>query len=164
RFSSRVRDVSELLEGLGPRATRHPLPLAVAFHDACHLSHAQGIRAQPRALLRTIPGLELREIAEGTLCCGSAGVYNLVEPEAARALGDRKAERALATEAPLLVTSNPGCLLQVRAALGRRGATIGLLHVVEVLDASLRGVPADRLLRAALPSRHHAARVVHDLI
>ena len=138
-FSAKVRDLSELLAELGPSAERRPLPLTVAYHDACHLAHAQGIRAQPRALLGGVPGLELREIAEGEICCGSAGIYNLVEPEPAGQLGDRKAERVLATGAELLVTANPGCLLQLRASLARRGASLPMAHVAEVLDASIRG-------------------------
>ena len=126
-------------------ATRHPLPLTVAYHDACHLSHAQGIRAQPRDLLRGIPGLRLREVAEPDICCGSAGVYNLLQPEPARDLGDRKAANVLATRADLLVTANPGCLMQVARSVRRAGGHIALAHTVEVLDASLRGLPARRL-------------------
>ena len=90
-FADRVRDVAEILDELGPVAPRHPLELTVAYHDACHLGHAQGVRAQPRRLLEAIPGLELREIAEAELCCGSAGIYNILNPEPARELGDRKA-------------------------------------------------------------------------
>jgi glycolate oxidase iron-sulfur subunit len=146
RLAERARDVSELLAELGPKAPRHPLPIAAAYHDACHLSHAQGVRREPRTLLRSIPGFELREIADGDLCCGSAGTYNILEPEPARALGDRKAEAVLATGARLLVTSNPGCLLQIRAALERRAVRMPLLHVVQVLDASLRGVPIEELI------------------
>ncbi len=144
-FAARVRDVTELLAELGPVATRHPLPLTVAYHDACHLSHAQGIRAQPRDLLRGIPGLRLREVAEPDICCGSAGVYNLLQPEPARDLGDRKAANILATRAELLVTANPGCLMQVARSVRRAGGHIALAHTVEVLDASLRGLPAGRL-------------------
>jgi glycolate oxidase iron-sulfur subunit len=128
-FSARVRDLSELLVELGPVAPRHPLPMKVAWHDACHLGHAQGIRAQPRAALRAIPGLQVREIAESEICCGSAGIYNLVEPEPAAELGDRKAANVLATGADLLVTSNPGCLLQLRNALERRGHHLPMAHV-----------------------------------
>jgi glycolate oxidase iron-sulfur subunit len=113
--------------------------MKVAWHDACHLAHAQGIRTQPRQALRAIPGLEIREIAEGEICCGSAGIYNLVEPEPAAALGDRKAANVLATGADLLVTSNPGCLLQLRNALERRGRPLAMAHVAEVLDAAVRG-------------------------
>jgi glycolate oxidase iron-sulfur subunit len=147
-FSESVRDLSELLVELGPVAPRHPLPMKVAWHDACHLAHAQGIRAQPRAALRAIPGLELREIAESEICCGSAGIYNLIEPEPAAELGDRKAANVLATGADLLVTSNPGCLLQLRNALERRGQRLAMAHVAEVLDAAVRGAaPASLVAR-----------------
>jgi glycolate oxidase iron-sulfur subunit len=126
-------------------AERHPLPLAVAYHDACHLGHAQQITAQPREQLGAIPGLELREIEEAEICCGSAGIYNLVEPEPAQELGDRKAAKLLATGADLLATANPGCLLQLRASLARRGARLPMAHVAEVLDASIRGLAVDAL-------------------
>jgi glycolate oxidase iron-sulfur subunit len=138
-FSAKVRDLSELLVELGPVAERKPLELAVAYHDACHLGHAQGIRSQPRQSLGEVPGIELREIAESEICCGSAGIYNLVQPEPAAELGDRKAGNVLATGADLLVTSNPGCMLQIRASLERRGAALPMAHVAEVLDASIRG-------------------------
>ncbi len=146
RFSAKVRDVAELLVELGPLAERHPLPVSVAYHDACHLAHAQGVRAQPRDLLRGIPGLALHEIPEAEICCGSAGVYNLLEPEPARALGDRKAANVVATGADLLVTANPGCLMQVHAALRRSGRAMAMAHTVEVLDASLRGLGVDAVL------------------
>jgi glycolate oxidase iron-sulfur subunit len=146
-FAAKVRDVTELLTELGPVARRHPLPVTAAYHDACHLANAQGIRAQPRELLGAIPGLQLREIAEAEICCGSAGVYNVLNPEPAGQLGDRKAAHVLATGAELLVTANPGCLMQVAAALRRRGGRIGLAHTVEVLDASLRGLPVASLGR-----------------
>ncbi|MBL0885314.1 (Fe-S)-binding protein [Myceligenerans indicum] len=138
-FAAKVRDVAEILDELGPVATRHPLPMTIAYHDACHLSHAQGVRAQPRRLLAAVPGLVVKEIAEGDLCCGSAGIYNLTHPEPARELGDRKAANVAATDAELLVTSNPGCLLQISAALERRGRPIPTAHMIQVLDASLRG-------------------------
>jgi glycolate oxidase iron-sulfur subunit len=140
-FAAKCRDVSELLAELGPVAPRHPLPAIAAYHDACHLAHAQGVRAQPRELLRGIPQLQLLEIAEPDICCGSAGIYNLLRPDAAQELGDRKAANIVATGAQLLITANPGCLMQVRSALDRRQASIRLNHVVEVLDASIRGVP-----------------------
>jgi glycolate oxidase iron-sulfur subunit len=138
-FSAKCRDVSELLAELGPVATRHPLPAVAAYHDACHLSHAQGIRAQPRELLAAIPGLELREIPESDICCGSAGIYNLVNPEPARRLGDRKAENVRSTGASLLITANPGCLMQIDSALRRQGEPLALAHTIEVLDAAIRG-------------------------
>ncbi len=142
-FASKVRDVSEFLAALEPRAERHPIRLAVAYQDACHLAHAQRIRRQPRDLLRAIPGLELRDVADAESCCGSAGIYNLVEPEPAQALGDRKAAHLIASGAQAVVSANPGCLLQVRAALERAGRPLLQLHLVEVLDASIRGVPID---------------------
>ena len=145
-LAAKVRDVSEVLVELGPVAPRHPLPLSVAYHDACHLAHAQGVRVQPRRLLADIPGLSLREIASAEICCGSAGVWNVLNPEPARELGDRKARDVLATGADLLVTANPGCLMQVAAAVHRAGGVIGLAHTVQVLDASIRGLPAQSLL------------------
>jgi glycolate dehydrogenase iron-sulfur subunit len=139
-FAARVRDVSEILSEYPSVAVRHPLPVTIAYHDACHLAHAQGVRAQPRALLREIPELTVREIPEAELCCGSAGIYNILQPETGRELGDRKARNVLKTEAPLLVTANPGCLMQVAASLRRLGEDIRLAHTVEVLDASIRGL------------------------
>jgi glycolate oxidase iron-sulfur subunit len=146
RFSARVRDIAELLVELGPVARRRPLEVTVAYHDACHLGHGQGVRSQPRELLGAVPGLRLSEINRGELCCGSAGVYNLLQPEAARQLGDRKADNVLATGASLLVTANPGCSMQIRAALQRRGEHLPMAHTVQVLDASIRGVSAAKLL------------------
>jgi glycolate oxidase iron-sulfur subunit len=139
-FTAKVRDLAELLAELGPVAERHPLPLTVAYHDACHLGHAQGIRTQPRQLLRGIPGLDLREIADPEICCGSAGIWNVLHPVPAAELGDRKARDVLATSADLLVTANPGCLMQVAAAVRRQGGTIALAHTAQVLDASIRGL------------------------
>jgi glycolate oxidase iron-sulfur subunit len=135
-----VVDISEALAA-GRAPERHPLELRVAFQESCHLGHAQRVREEPRALLRSIPGLELVEPAEQELCCGSAGIYNLVQPEAARELGDRKAANVLATDPNLYVSANPGCLLQVSAALRRAGRPLPAAHPVELLDASIRGVP-----------------------
>ncbi|MCW2866424.1 MAG: glcF [Marmoricola sp.] len=151
-FAEKVRDVSEILVELGPVAPRHPLEMTIAYHDACHLAHAQGVRAEPRDLLRAIPGLELREIAEAELCCGSAGIYNILNPEPARELGDRKAANIVKTGAEVLVTANPGCLMQVTSAIERSAREqgtrpMGMAHTVEVLDASIRGVPASELTR-----------------
>ncbi|GAA3754871.1 heterodisulfide reductase-related iron-sulfur binding cluster [Plantactinospora mayteni] len=155
-FAARVRDLSELLVELGPVAKRHPLPVSVAYHDACHLGHAQGIRSQPRELLRAIPELELREIADPELCCGSAGIWNVLNPEPAARLGERKARDVLATGARLLVTANPGCLMQIAAAIPRLGGTgsaepagaggVAVAHTAQVLDASIRRLPVERLL------------------
>jgi glycolate oxidase iron-sulfur subunit len=139
-FAAKCRDVSEFLAGLEPRATRHPLQLRVAYHDACHLQHAQGVRSQPRTLLRRIPQLELLEIPEAAICCGSAGIYNLVQPEAATQLGDRKAAQVAALNADLVVSANPGCLLQLESALARMRRKLPVRHIVELLDASIHGV------------------------
>ncbi|MPZ63653.1 MAG: 4Fe-4S dicluster domain-containing protein [Propionibacteriales bacterium] len=144
-FAGRVRDIAEFLAEAGPVARRHPLPVSVAYHDACHLGHAQGIRSAPRRLLQDIPQLQLREINEGELCCGSAGIYNLLNPQPARELGDRKAGNVLATGASVLVTANPGCLMQIASAVQRAGEQIALAHTVEVLDASIRGLPPESL-------------------
>jgi len=140
-MSGKVRDLSEFLADLGPVARRHPLPVTAAYHDACHLAHAQRITKQPRELLRAIPELNLVEVADAGTCCGSAGVYNLLQPEAAAELGARKAESVLATGAPLLISANPGCSLQIASALAERGQDIAVAHTAEVLDASIRGRP-----------------------
>ena len=140
-LSSRVRDLSEFLDTLGPVAARRPVPVVAAYHDACHLGHAQGITAQPRSLLRAIPGLELIELRDAGVCCGSAGVYNLLQPDAASALGARKADAVAASGASLLISANPGCTLQISAALASSGVTIRTAHIAEVLDASINGVP-----------------------
>jgi glycolate oxidase iron-sulfur subunit len=139
-FSERVRDVSEVLAELGePRAPRHPIAARVAYHDACHLAHAQGVRAEPRALLNGIPGLDVVTAAESEICCGSAGIYNLVQPEPAAALGARKAERLDAVRPDIVATANPGCTLQISAAGRAAGCAWRVVHPVELLDASISG-------------------------
>jgi glycolate oxidase iron-sulfur subunit len=151
-FSAKVRDITELLAELEPVAPRRPVPLRVAYHDACHLGHAQGVRRQPRTVLHTIPGLDLLDIPEADICCGSAGIYNLVEPEAAEQLGERKARHILETRPDVIATGNPGCLLQINAALQRLGVTIPLVHPVELVDASIRGaLPARWSARSSEP-------------
>jgi glycolate oxidase iron-sulfur subunit len=135
-----VRDVSEVLAEIGePRARRHPIAAKIAYHDACHLAHAQGVRQPPRDLLRTIPGVDLVPLAEPDMCCGSAGIYNLVEPEPARALGDRKVLHIEAAAPDIVVTANAGCTLQIAAAARRRGRRLTIRHPIEILYASLRG-------------------------
>jgi glycolate oxidase iron-sulfur subunit len=140
-MSGKVRDLAEFLVELGPAAPRHPLPVTAAYHDACHLAHAQRITRQPRDLLRAIPELTLVEVPDAGTCCGSAGVYNLLQPEAASELGARKAESVQATGASLLISANPGCSLQIASALAERGQDIAVAHTAEVLDASIRGRP-----------------------
>ena len=146
-FAAKCKDISEVLAELEPRAPRHPLPLRVAYHDACHLQHAQGISVQPREVLATIPDLEVRDIPEGGLCCGSAGIYGLVEPDAARELGERKARNVLTTGADAVVSSNPGCLLQLQSGLAQAGQLLPTRHLVELVDASIAGKGVESLLR-----------------
>jgi glycolate oxidase iron-sulfur subunit len=146
-FAAKCKDVSEILAELEPRAKRSPLKLRVAFHDSCHLQHAQGVRSQPRSLLSKIPGLELAEIPEAAICCGSAGIYNLVQPDAANALGDRKAELIAPLKADLVATGNPGCLIQLQASLARRGWKIPVVHTIQLVDASIRGEASQSMLR-----------------
>ncbi len=138
-FSRKVLDVTELLTEVEARAPRGPLPLRVAYHDACHLAHAQGIRAQPRELLAQIPGLELLEVAtERELCCGSAGIYNLVQPEAAAQLGVRKAEHLLATGAEAIAAGNPGCTAQLDLHLRELGHPLPIHHPIELIWRSIQ--------------------------
>jgi glycolate oxidase iron-sulfur subunit len=139
-FSAKVRDVHELLGAHEPRAPRHPLALRVAYHDACHLAHAQKVRVQPRALLRGIPGLELIEPPEWEICCGSAGIYNLVQPAAAAELGARKAANLSGLGADVIAAANPGCALQITAYLPEPRTPV--VHPMVLLDASIRGVAA----------------------
>ena len=137
QFQGKVQDIAEFLVELGPRAERRAVNLRVAYHDSCHLQHAQKIRAQPRQLLASIPGLTVEEMPESSLCCGSAGIYNLVQPEAAQQLGARKAEHIRAIAPDAVATGNVGCILQMQAALGNRGPKV--LHTIQILDQSLRG-------------------------
>ncbi|MDP9006352.1 MAG: (Fe-S)-binding protein [Actinomycetota bacterium] len=138
RFSEKVRDVSQLLAESDPVALRHPVPLKVAYHDACHLAHAQKVRSEPRRLLAGIPELELIEPAEWEICCGSAGIYNLLQPDAGRALGQRKAENLLQTSADAIASGNPGCTLQIAAHLRQQGRPLPIYHPVQLLDRSIR--------------------------
>jgi glycolate oxidase iron-sulfur subunit len=141
-FSRKVRDISELLVQLGtPRAPRHPIHARVVYHDACHLAHAQGIRTEPRSLLADIPGLAVTPVAESDVCCGSAGIFNLTQPAMAAELGLRKARNLSAAEPDLVVTSNPGCILQIQSAAREQGLSYRVLHIVELLDRSIAGAP-----------------------
>jgi glycolate dehydrogenase iron-sulfur subunit len=150
-FSGKVRDLSEFLAELyerhgGPQAPRHELPVTAVYHDACHLAHAQRIRQQPRDLLRGIPGMTVAEVADGGTCCGSAGVYNLLQPAAAAELGQRKAAAIRAAGGRVVISANPGCSLQIGAALAADGGgPLPVVHIAQVLDASLRGLPLTAL-------------------
>jgi len=148
-FSAMVRDVGELLAETPPRAPRHPLPLRVALQDSCHLRHAQRLPLSSIRSLARIPALEVVEPEEQDLCCGSAGIYNVVQPDAASELGDRKAAQVLATGAGVYASANPGCLVQVSQALRRARRPLPALHPIELVDASIRGVGAAQLRAAA---------------
>lgn len=132
-FSRRVRDVSEMLTAAPLRQPLHPVALRVAYDDPCHLVHGQKIREQPRNLLQQIPALELLEVPESDWCCGSAGIYNLIYPDTSQALLDRKMAHLAAVEPQLIVTGNPGCILQLRQGVARHGLDVEVLHPVEVL-------------------------------
>ena len=146
-FAAKCKDITEILAELEPRAKRNTLKLRVAFHDSCHLQHAQGVRTQPRALLSSIPGLEIAEIPEAAICCGSAGIYNLVQPDAANALGDRKANLIAPLKTDVVATGNPGCVLQLQASLARCGCETPVVHTIQLLDASIRGESSESLRR-----------------
>ena len=136
-FVAKIRDINEFLVQLTPIAPRYPLQRRVAYHDACHLAHAQGIRSQPRELLSSIPGLTLCEIPHGDQCCGSAGTYNLFEPESAIEIGERKVNNVLSTHLDILASANPGCTLQIQSLLRKRNITLCAAHPIEILDASI---------------------------
>jgi glycolate oxidase iron-sulfur subunit len=140
RFAARVRDVSEFLDAVGfVSAPVLPAPAVVAYHDACHLSHAQHVRAAPRRLLSAVGNLTLREIADGDVCCGSAGLYNLEQPEIAERLGMAKAGTVSATGADVLVAGNVGCLVQIAAHLQQTDRPIEVLHTMQLLDRARSG-------------------------
>jgi glycolate oxidase iron-sulfur subunit len=140
-FSAKVRDISQVLalhrEEL--RARLKPLPITVTYHDPCHIAHCQGIRREPRDLLRLIPGLEYRELDAADACCGSAGTYNIIKPEMADRILARKIDTIRATGAELLVTGNPGCLLQLKKGLAEQLPGVKIAHVTELLARSLDG-------------------------
>ncbi len=140
RFSARVKDATELLASVSSRAPRRPVPLRVAYHDACHLAHAQGVRDEPRELLSAIPGLDLLEVgAEAGICCGSAGIYNLVQPQAGAELGERKAKNLIATGAEAVAAANPGCVAQLDFHLRALGEPLPILHPLELVWRSISG-------------------------
>jgi glycolate oxidase iron-sulfur subunit len=142
-FSRKVKDVQEFLAEVGLTAKLNPIfdkELKIVYQDACHLLHGQKISLQPRKLLREIPGVTLREPVDAALCCGSAGVYNMLQPEVADELGQQKVENLLNTGAELIASANPGCSLQIKKHLKLQGKDVLLLHPVELLDYSIRGV------------------------
>jgi glycolate oxidase iron-sulfur subunit len=139
-FSRKVRDVSQILAEAGLTGRLQPLRLKATYHDACHLAHGQRVRAEPRALLAAIPGLQLVPLPDADFCCGSAGVYNLLQPRVAREFLDRKLDRLAETGAQVVVSGNPGCIFQIAMGLRERGLPMRSAHTVELLDWSYRGV------------------------
>lgn len=142
-FVSKVRDVQEFLMEVGLTAPLSPLTdqeLPIVYQDACHLLHGQKISLQPRQLLQSIPQTVLKEPIDAALCCGSAGVYNMLQPDVAEELGQQKADNLLKTGAKLIASPNPGCSLQIKKHLEQKGQTIPLKHPMELLDLSIRGI------------------------
>jgi glycolate oxidase iron-sulfur subunit len=139
-FAAKVRDIHEFLWDLRPITPTGEIPARVAYHDACHLAHAQGVRQAPRELLRQIPGLELVDIAESEICCGAAGSYNLTQPEMADRLSRRKLDHILATGARTIAAANAGCLLQIMREAKLRREKLRVMHPIEILDRSYRDV------------------------
>jgi glycolate oxidase iron-sulfur subunit len=135
-LAAKVRDVHQFLDDLGLVAPTQPLSRRVTYHDACHLAHAQKVREAPRRILRSIPGLELVELAESELCCGAAGTYNLTEPEMAQRLARRKLDNILATGCQTVVTANAGCLLQIAREARQQGHRLQVVHPMDLLAAS----------------------------
>lgn len=141
-FSAKVRDVQEFLMEVGMTADLHPLtdaPLTLVYQDACHLIHGQKISLQPRQVLKQIPGVQLREPVDAALCCGSAGVYNMLQPQVAEELGQMKVTNLLNTGAVLIASSNPGCSIQIQKHMKIQGRDIPLMHPMQLLDMSIRG-------------------------
>lgn len=133
RLTKKMKDVAEFVGSLSLKTPTHEVRAKVTYHDACHLAHGQGVREQPRTLLQQIPGLTLTELPESDWCCGSAGTYNLTQPEMAAQLLDRKVGNIQTTEADVVVTSNPGCLMQIRAGLQQHGLSIQAMHTIDLL-------------------------------
>lgn len=145
-FSQRVRDVQEFLAAIEFPVPLHPLrdrPLTLVYQDACHLLHGQNISWQPRQLLRRIPGVELRDPIDAALCCGSAGVYNFLQPETAAELGRQKVTHLLNTGAQVIASANIGCTVQIQHYLRERGTAVPVYHPVQLLDRSLRHLPLE---------------------
>jgi glycolate dehydrogenase iron-sulfur subunit len=136
RFARSVQDIAEFLAREPLRGPLSPVPMTVTYHDPCHVVHGQKIRTQPRRLLAQVPGLRVVDLWESDWCCGSAGIYNLTQPEMATRLLHRKVRHILATGAEAVVTANPGCILQIEAGLRAHGSPVRVLHLVEVLDGA----------------------------
>ena len=144
-LAAKVMDISTFLARLSEDGGLEPFmptsrPLSIAYHDACHLAHAQGIRAEPRALLKMIPGVSVLEVPQGDLCCGSAGTYNLEQPALAAELGERKAKNVLSVQPDMVASGNIGCHTQIQSHLRRQGSGVPIHHTIEILDLAYRGL------------------------
>lgn len=138
-FAATVQDISEFLAQTPLRGPLRPVPMTIAYHDPCHVVHGQKIRSAPRQLLAQIPSLKVVPLIESDWCCGSAGIYNLTEPEMADRLLRRKIDHVLAAGVEAVVTANPGCILQIEKGLRGRGSPVRVLHIVELLDRAYGG-------------------------
>ncbi|MFN6168328.1 MAG: (Fe-S)-binding protein, partial [Pseudanabaena sp.] len=141
-FSSKVKDVQEFLDHVGLTAKLSPLqdqPLAIAYQDACHMLHGQKISLEPRRLLRQIPNVQLRESIDASLCCGSAGIYNILQPEVGHELGEMKVTNLTDTGAEVIASANVGCITQIRKHLKLQNKNVLLMHPMELLDYSIQG-------------------------
>jgi glycolate oxidase iron-sulfur subunit len=139
KFAAKVKDVHEFLDDLGLVPPSGRIPATATYHDACHLAHAQGITAAPRRILAKIPGLELRELPESDICCGSAGAYSLEQADMSDRLARRKMQNILSTGASIILAANSGCLLQIQRDLGANHHPLKVLHTMELMDLSYRG-------------------------
>jgi glycolate oxidase iron-sulfur subunit len=142
-FATKVKDVQEFLDAVGLTAQLSPLrtdPLPIVYQDACHMLHGQKISLQPRRLLKQIPGVQLREPIDAALCCGSAGIYNILQPDIGAELGEQKVKNLLNTKASLIASANVGCTLQIRQHLAKQGQTLSVWHPMQLLDYSIRGI------------------------
>ncbi|OLE37991.1 MAG: hypothetical protein AUG00_06685 [Candidatus Rokubacteria bacterium 13_1_20CM_2_70_7] len=158
RLARSVRDISEFLGREPLRGPLGPVPMTVTYHDPCHVVHGQKIRTEPRKLLAQIPGLKVVELQESDWCCGSAGIYNLTQPEMATRLLHRKVNHILATGAEAVVTANPGCILQIQVGLRAHGSEVPVLHIVEVLDRAYKSegastAPSETFPRSIAPAK-----------
>ena len=147
RFAASVQDLAEFLAQEPLRGPLSPVPLTCTYHDPCHVVHGQKIKSEPRQLLPQIPELRVVELTESDWCCGSAGIYNLTQPEMATRLLHRKVSHVLTTGAEAVVTANPGCILQIQAGLDAHTAAVRVMHLVEVLDRAYGGAPRGELKR-----------------
>jgi glycolate oxidase iron-sulfur subunit len=139
RFAASVKDISEYPAREPLRGPLRPVPMTVTYHDPCHVVHGQKIRKEPRALLAQVPGLRVVDLPESDWCCGSAGIYNLTQPEMATRLLHRKVSHVLETGAEAVVTANPGCILQIQQGLEAHGSPVRVLHIVDILDRAYGG-------------------------